>query len=68
MYLTAGLPADLSDSAVAERLAAAGVGALPLSALTLATPQPPALVLGTAGHSEAAIARAVSRIATVLSD
>ena len=67
MYLTAGLPAGVSDRAVAERLATAGVGALPLSALTLATPRPPALVLGTAGHSEAAIARAVDRMADLLS-
>ena len=65
MYLTAGLPAGWSDRAVAARLAEAGVGALPLSALTLATPRPPALVLGTAGHSEAAIARAVERMAAV---
>jgi len=62
MYLTASLPAGASDRAVAEALEAAGVGALPLSALTLATPRPPALVLGTAGHSEAAIARAVGRL------
>ena len=66
MYVTASLPSRWSDRGVAEDLAAAGVGALPLSALTLETPRPPALVLGTAGHSEAAIARAIGRIATVL--
>src|SRR5256714_7105030 len=66
MYLTAALPPRRSDRAVAEALAAAGVGALPLSALTLATPRPPALVLGYAGHSEAAIARAVERMAAAL--
>src|SRR5712672_1997140 len=46
MYLTASLPAARSDRAVAEALAAADVGVLPLSALTLTTPRPPALVLG----------------------
>ncbi|HEY4471496.1 MAG TPA: PLP-dependent aminotransferase family protein [Stellaceae bacterium] len=66
MYLTASLPSRSSDRAVAEKLAAAGIGALPLSALTLATPRPPALILGTAGHSESAIARAVERMAAVL--
>jgi hypothetical protein len=45
---------------------AADVGALPLSALTLTTPRPPALVLGYAGHGEAAIARAVERMMAVL--
>jgi hypothetical protein len=39
---------------------------VPLSALTLATRRPPALVLGYAGHGEAAIARAVERMAAVL--
>src|SRR5204863_3878421 len=66
MYLTASLPADRPDTAVAKALAAAGVGTVPLSALTLATPRPPALVLGYAGHSEAAITRAVERMAVVL--
>ena len=66
MYLTAGLPAGVSDREVAADLAAAGIGALPVSALALATRRPPALVLGYAGHSEAAIARAIERLATVL--
>jgi GntR family transcriptional regulator/MocR family aminotransferase len=65
MYLTAALPGARSDRAVAEALAAADVGVLPLSALTLATPRPPALVLGYAGHSEAAITRAIERMAAV---
>jgi GntR family transcriptional regulator/MocR family aminotransferase len=65
MYLTAALPSGWSDHAVAAELAAARVGALPLSALTLATPRPPALVLGYAGHSEAAIGRAIERMAAV---
>jgi len=68
MYVTASLPSRWSDRGVAEDLAAAGVGALPLSALTLETPRPPALVLGTAGHSEAAIARAVERMAAALTE
>lgn len=38
---------------------------VPLSALTLATPRPPRLILGYAGHSEAALARAVERMAAV---
>jgi len=66
MYLTAALPAGLPDVAVAKALAAADVGTVPLSALTLATTRPPALVLGYAGHGEAAIARAVERMAAVL--
>jgi GntR family transcriptional regulator/MocR family aminotransferase len=66
MYLTAALPGARSDRAVADALAAADVGVLPLSALTLKTPRPPALVLGYAGHGEAAITRAVERMASVL--
>ncbi|MBV9017394.1 MAG: PLP-dependent aminotransferase family protein [Alphaproteobacteria bacterium] len=66
MYLTAGLPEGWSDRAVAARLAEAGIVALPLSTLTLAMPRPPALVLGYAGHSEAAIERAIERMAAVL--
>jgi GntR family transcriptional regulator/MocR family aminotransferase len=66
MYLTASLPSGRSDRAVADALAAADVGVLPLSALTLATPRPPALVLGYAGHGEAAITRAIERMAAVL--
>jgi GntR family transcriptional regulator/MocR family aminotransferase len=66
MYLTATLPAGRSDVAVADALAAADVGTVPLSALTLATPRPPALVLGYAGHGEAAITRAIERMAAVL--
>jgi GntR family transcriptional regulator/MocR family aminotransferase len=65
MYLTAALPTARSDRAVADALAAADVGVLPLSALTLATPRPPALVLGYAGHGEAAITRAIERMAAV---
>jgi hypothetical protein len=42
-----------------------GIVAMPLSALTLATPRPPGLVLGYAGHSEAVMARAVERMAKV---
>jgi hypothetical protein len=37
-----------------------------LSALTLETARPPGLVLGYTGHGEAAMARAVERMATVL--
>jgi len=66
MYLTAWLPAGWSDRAVAAALGEAGISALPLSALTLATPRPPGLVLGYTGHAEAAMARAVERMAMVL--
>ena len=66
MYLVAWLPPDCSDRAAAAALAAAGISALPLSALTLATARPPGLVLGYTGHGEAAMARAVERMATVL--
>lgn len=67
MYLTAWLPSDRSDQAVADVLAAAGVATVPLSSLVLETPRRPGLVLGYTGHSEAAIARAVETMATVLS-
>jgi GntR family transcriptional regulator/MocR family aminotransferase len=66
MYLTATLPPGWDDRAVAAGLAAAGVVALPLSALTLAAERPPGLVLGYAGHDEAAMARAAERMANVL--
>jgi GntR family transcriptional regulator/MocR family aminotransferase len=66
MYLTATLPSGWDDRAVAAGLAAAGVVALPLSALTLAAERPPGLVLGYAGHDEAAMARAAERMANVL--
>jgi GntR family transcriptional regulator/MocR family aminotransferase len=66
MYLVAWLMPDRSDRAAAAALAAAGITALPLSALTLATARPPGLVLGYTGHGEAAMARAVERMAAVL--
>ena len=66
MYLTASLPSGWDDRAVAAGLAAAGVVALPLSALTLAAKRPPGLVLGYAGHGEAAMTRAAERMANVL--
>ncbi len=66
MYLTAWLPSGWDDRAVAAALAAAGVTALPLSALTLAKARPPGLVLGYAGLSAAAITRGVERMAQVL--
>lgn len=65
MYLTAWLPPDWSDRAAAAALAAAGVAALPLSSLVLQAPRPPGLVLGYSGHDEAALARAVERMAAV---
>jgi GntR family transcriptional regulator/MocR family aminotransferase len=66
IYLTAWLPPAWDESAVSAALAAAGVTALPLSSLTLATPRPPALVLGYGGVSEAAMTRAVETMARVL--
>ena len=66
MYLIGWLPTGWSDRAIASALASVGVVALPLSSLTLATPRPPGLVLGYTGHSEAAMARAVDRMAQVL--
>ena len=66
MYLVAWLPPDHSDRSVAVALAAAGITALPLSGLTLTTTRPPGLVLGYTGHGEAAMARAVERMAAVL--
>ncbi len=66
MYLVAWLPLDWDDHAVARRLAAAGVTAQPLSALTLATKRRPGLVLGYAGHGEAPMARAVESMAAAL--
>ncbi len=66
MYLTAWLPSGWDDRAVAAALADVGVAASPLSALTLARARPPGLVLGYAGHSEPAMARAAERMATAL--
>jgi len=66
MYLIAWLPSGRSDRAAADALAAAGVSVVPLSAMTLANPRPPGLVLGYTGHSEAAMARAVETMARVL--
>jgi GntR family transcriptional regulator/MocR family aminotransferase len=66
MYLVAWLPPGWNDRPLAARLDVAGVTAAPLSALTLATKRRPALVLGYTGHSEAAMARAVERMAEVL--
>jgi GntR family transcriptional regulator/MocR family aminotransferase len=66
MYMTVSLPQNWSDRATAAALADAGVSTLPLSGVTLATPRPPGLILGYAGHAEAALARAVERMATVL--
>jgi GntR family transcriptional regulator / MocR family aminotransferase len=65
MYLTASLPEGWSDRATAAALADAGVVTLPLSALTIAARRPPGLILGFAGHGEAALARAVERMAAV---
>jgi GntR family transcriptional regulator/MocR family aminotransferase len=66
MYLTATLPPGWDDRAVAAGLRAASVVALPLSALSLAAKRPPGLVLGYAGHGEAAMTRAAKRVAKVL--
>jgi GntR family transcriptional regulator/MocR family aminotransferase len=66
MYLTAWLPPGWDDGAVAASLAAIGVTAMPVSALTLAAARPPGLVLGYAGVSEAAISRSIERMAVVL--
>jgi GntR family transcriptional regulator/MocR family aminotransferase len=66
MYLTAGLPKECDDREVVASLAAADVVAQPLSSLALATPRPPGLVLGYAGHSEPAMARAAERMAAAL--
>jgi GntR family transcriptional regulator/MocR family aminotransferase len=66
MYLTAWLPRGWSDEAAAAALAAAGVAAVPLSSLTVATPRRPGLVLGYTGHNEAAMTRAVEVMAEIL--
>jgi hypothetical protein len=65
MYLAASLPPHWSDRATAAALFDAEIVAVPLSALTLATPRRPGLILGYAGHGEAALARAVERMAAV---
>ncbi len=65
MYMTAWLPPDWCDREVAAALAAAAVAAVPLSALTIANPRPPGLLLGYTGHTETALARAVERMAAV---
>jgi GntR family transcriptional regulator/MocR family aminotransferase len=66
MYLTAWLPADRDDRDGAAALGAVGVTVMPLSTFVLTAPRPPGLVLGYAGHSEAAMTRAVERMARVM--
>jgi GntR family transcriptional regulator/MocR family aminotransferase len=66
MYMTVSLPRKWSDRATAAVLASADVLTTPLSAVTLATPRPPGLILGYAGHGEAALTRAVERMAAAL--
>ena len=66
MYLAAWLPPKWSDHSVAAALAEADVVTAPLSAMTLAIPRPPGLILGYAGHRETALARAAERMAAVL--
>ena len=65
MYLTASLPPTWSDRATATALAAADVVTVPLSALIVATPRPPGLILGYSGHGKAALAKAVERMGAV---
>jgi GntR family transcriptional regulator/MocR family aminotransferase len=65
MYLIAWLPADWSDAAAARALGEAGVVAVPLSSLVIETKRPPGLMLGYTGHSEAAMTRAIDRMAEV---
>jgi len=65
MYLTVWLPPAWSDQDTAAALTQGGIVTMLLSALTLATSRPPGLVLGYAGHSEAAMAREVERVAKV---
>src|SRR5438132_10266843 len=50
MYLAASLPPSCSDRVMAAALADADVVTVPLSAVTLATPRAPGLILGYAGH------------------
>jgi len=66
MYLTAWLPRGWSDRAASAALSDAGIVAAPLSSFTLETKREPGLVLGYTGHDEAAMARAVERMAMVL--
>jgi len=66
MYLTAWLPEGWSDRATSQSLAEAGIVAVPLSSFTLETERQPGLVLGYTGHDEAAMARAIERMAAVL--
>jgi len=66
MYLAAWLPPKWSDRSIAAALAEADVVTAPLSAMTLAIPRPPGLILGYAGHRETALARAAERMAAVL--
>jgi GntR family transcriptional regulator/MocR family aminotransferase len=66
MYLTAWLPYGWSDRQTATAIAGAGIVTVPLSSLVLETERRPGLVLGYTGHGEAAMARAVERMAAVL--
>ena len=64
LHLVLGLPAQLDDHKVAQRVARAGVASRPLSLYQLRQPAPEkGLVLGYGGVDEAEIARHFARLA-----
>ncbi len=66
MYLIAWLPADWSDAAAARALGEAGVVGRAAVVAGRRDPRPPGLMLGYTGHSEAAMTRAIDRMAEAL--
>jgi GntR family transcriptional regulator/MocR family aminotransferase len=66
MHLTGFLPPGANDAEVARRALERGVTVLPLSAFYLAHPASHGLVLGYGGADEAAIARGVEVLSSVL--
>lgn len=62
MHVIAHLPPGSDDRAIATRAQAAGVETLPLSAFTIANPQPPALLLGYAATPDSQIIEGLRRL------
>jgi GntR family transcriptional regulator/MocR family aminotransferase len=68
MHLTARLRPGLDDAAVARAAAARGVVVRPLSALYVAAPPVPGLMLGFTGYDTPSLIAGVDRLAWVLRD
>ncbi len=66
MHLVGWLPNGVDDAEISQKLAKAGITALPVSAYRLQHPGKSGLVLGYTGYNELEIKRAVSALGQVL--